>query len=51
MEKMQGGYDVPLPVALRALYFTRNELTGSRFNLDGLNMAIVELEEQMGVWD
>ena len=38
-------------VALQALCKTRDELTGSRFNLDGLKMAIVSLEEIMGVWD
>ncbi len=51
IEQAQRGYEIPPEVALTALRMTRDELTGSRFNLDGLNEAIVSLETQMGEWE
>lgn len=51
IERMQKGLDVPPEIALRALYMTREELNGRRYNLDGLNEAIVTLETQMGEWE
>ena len=61
IDRLQKGLDVPPEIALRALYMTRDELSGPRFekegyptiffNLDGLNEAIVTLEEQMGEWE
>lgn len=40
--------EIPPGVALEALRRVRSELTGRRFNLDGVNMAIVTLEEMTG---
>lgn len=45
VERSRKGMEVPPEVALRALYMTRDELTGGRFDLEGLNEAIAALEE------
>jgi len=51
LERLQNGRYVSPKVALRALYMTRDELAGRRFNLDGLNKAIEALETKMGEWE
>ena len=51
VERLQMGLYVPERVALQALYMTRDELAGSRFDLGGVNAAIVTLENNLGEWD
>ena len=61
IDKVKEGVEVPPEVALEAIRRTRDELSAPRyvkegeptiyFNLDGLNEAIVLLEEHMGEWD
>ena len=49
IERLHNGYDVPPEVALQALYFTRSELAGSRFDLRELDARIADFEEKLGV--
>lgn len=46
IEKCREGYSVSADVALLALTWTREELTGRRYDLAGLDKAIAELEKE-----
>lgn len=45
LKRFEMGEDVPASVALTALEWTRRELMGGRFDISGLDDAILRLEE------
>ena len=51
IERLQHGNEVPPEVALQAMYFTRRELAGGRFNLCVLDAKIAEYEDKLEEWD